>query len=106
MAATAYRMKAGDAIHAGFADTMVNSEDVAELKIADAIDRLRQSIEHQHESAEVAQIRSQQRTFLKANQKFPDMKALADYVHSKGRIQEAVARKPPDGHAGCCHGTD
>jgi len=48
------------------------TEDVAELKIADAIDRLRQSIEHQHESAEVAQIRSQQRTFLKANQKFPD----------------------------------
>jgi len=46
--------------------------DVAELKVADAIDKLRQSIEHQHESAEVSQIRSQQRTFLKANQKFPD----------------------------------
>jgi len=43
---------------------------------------------------------------ITANQKFPDMKALADYVHSKGRIQEAVARKPPDGHACCCHGTD
>ena len=48
------------------------TEDVAELKVADAIDKLRQSIEHQHESAEVSQIRSQQRTFLKANQKFPD----------------------------------
>ena len=48
------------------------TEDVAELKVADAIDKLRQSIERQHESAEVAQIRSQQRTFLKANQKFPD----------------------------------
>ena len=48
------------------------TEDVAELKVADAIDKLRQLIEHQHESAEVSQIRSQQRTFLKANQKFPD----------------------------------
>lgn len=48
------------------------TEDVAELKVADAIDKLRQSIEHQHESPEVSQIRSQQRTFLKANQKFPD----------------------------------
>ena len=48
------------------------TEDVAELKVADAIDKLRQSIERQHESAEVSQIRSQQRTFLKANQKFPD----------------------------------
>jgi hypothetical protein len=48
------------------------TDDVAELKVADAIDKLRQSIEHQHESAEIAQIRSQQRTFLKANQKFPD----------------------------------
>jgi hypothetical protein len=35
------------------------TDDVAELKVADAIDKLRQSIEHQHESAEVAQIRSQ-----------------------------------------------
>jgi len=48
------------------------TEDVAELKVADAIDKLRQLIEHQHESAEVSQIRSQQRIFLKANQKFPD----------------------------------
>ena len=31
MASTAYRMDAADAIHAGFADTMVNSEVVAEL---------------------------------------------------------------------------
>src|SRR5437016_1624261 len=48
------------------------ADDVAELKVADAIDRLRQSIEHQHESPEVTQIRAQQRTFLKSNQKFPD----------------------------------
>jgi hypothetical protein len=48
------------------------ADDAGELKVADAIDKLRQSIEHQHESAEVSQIRSQQRTFLKANQKFPD----------------------------------
>ena len=44
----------------------------AESKIADAIDKLRDALEHQLESAEVAQIRAQQRTFLKANQKFPD----------------------------------
>ena len=47
-------------------------DDAAEMKIADAIDRLRQSLEHEHESADVSQIRAQQRTFLKANQKFPD----------------------------------
>ena len=44
----------------------------AEMKVADAIDKLRESIEHQHESPELSQIRAQQRTFLKANQKFPD----------------------------------
>jgi len=44
----------------------------AESKIADAIDKLRDALEHQLESAEVGQIRAQQRTFLKANQKFPD----------------------------------
>lgn len=48
------------------------ADDAAELKVADAIDKLRQSIERQDDSAEVAQIRAQQRTFLKANQKFPD----------------------------------
>ena len=46
--------------------------DVAEQKVADAIDKLRDAIDRRHESAEVAQIRAQQRTFLKANQKFPD----------------------------------
>ena len=44
----------------------------AESRVAEAIDRLRDSIERQHQSPEVAQIRAQQRTFLKANQKFPD----------------------------------
>jgi hypothetical protein len=48
------------------------ADGTTEAKVADAIDKLRDSIEHQHESAEVAQIRAQQRTFLKANQKFPD----------------------------------
>jgi len=48
------------------------SDATAEMRVADAIDKLRESIEHQHESAEVSQIRAQQRTFLKANQKFPD----------------------------------
>jgi hypothetical protein len=44
----------------------------ADLKIAYAIDELRESIQHQHESPDISQIRAQQRTFLKANQKFPD----------------------------------
>ena len=48
------------------------TDDAAEAKVADAIDRLRQSLEHEHESGDVALIRAQQRTFLKANQKFPD----------------------------------
>ena len=49
-----------------------SSDEVAEMKIAEAIDKLRQALERQHESPEVAQIRAQQHTFLKANQKFPD----------------------------------
>jgi hypothetical protein len=48
------------------------ADDAGEMKIADAIDKLRQLFERQHESPEVSQIRAQQRTFLKANQKFPD----------------------------------
>lgn len=48
------------------------SDAIADVKIADAIDKLRESIERQHESPEIFQIRAQQRTFLKANQKFPD----------------------------------
>jgi hypothetical protein len=55
------------------AQTRRDSGDAAaDSKVADAIDKLRDSIEHQHESSEIAQIRAQQRTFLKANQKFPD----------------------------------
>ena len=48
------------------------SADLAQLKVADAIDQLRQSIERRNDSADVAHIRAQQRTFLRANQKFPD----------------------------------
>ena len=48
------------------------ADDAPELKVAEAIDRLRESIARENDSAEVAQIRAQQRTFLKANQKFPD----------------------------------
>ena len=48
------------------------SDTAADIKIAEAVDRLRESIERQHESPEVFQIRAQMRTFLKANQKFPD----------------------------------
>jgi hypothetical protein len=39
---------------------------------AKAVDALRMMLEHRHESQEIQRIRSQQRTFLKANQKFPD----------------------------------
>ena len=49
-----------------------SGEATADNKAADAIDKLRDALEHAHESADVAQIRAQQRTFLKANQKFPD----------------------------------
>ena len=48
------------------------ADDTPELKVAEAIDKLRESIASANDSAEVAQIRAQQRTFLKANQKFPD----------------------------------
>ena len=48
------------------------ADDAPELKVAEAIDKLRESIAREIDSAEVAQIRAQQRTFLKANQKFPD----------------------------------
>ena len=55
------------------AQTRRDSGDVtADSKMADAIDRLRDAFEHAHESADVGQIRAQQRVFLKANQKFPD----------------------------------
>jgi len=49
-----------------------SSDAAVESRIADAIDKLRDALEPHIESAEVAQIRVQQRTFLKANQKFPD----------------------------------
>ncbi len=49
-----------------------SSDAAVESRIADAIDKLRDALAHQDESADVAQIRVQQRTFLKANQKFPD----------------------------------
>ena len=48
------------------------ADDAADTKTAEAVDRLRQSLEHEHESGDVTQIRAQQRTFLRANQKFPD----------------------------------
>ena len=44
----------------------------ADTATGKAIDALRDMLEHQHESLDIMQIRSQQRTFLKANQKFPD----------------------------------
>src|ERR1041385_1176753 len=48
------------------------TDTAAELKIAEAIDKLRVSIERHDEVPDVSLIRAQQRTFLKANQKFPE----------------------------------
>ena len=48
------------------------TDTAAELKIAEAIDKLRVSIDRHEEAPDVSLIRAQQRTFLKANQKFPD----------------------------------
>src|SRR5689334_9243849 len=47
-------------------------DDAATLKVAQAIDSLRQALEHEHESSDVDRIRTQQHAFLKTNQKFPD----------------------------------
>jgi len=44
-----------------------------DLRTAAAVDQLRQSVERQFQvSPELARIREQQRTFLRANHKFPD----------------------------------
>ena len=73
---------------------------------AKAVDALRVMFEHQHESQEIMQIRSQQRTFLKANQKFPDFidvgievwERLHDW-HIKNRQPLTIVRTS-DGHYG------
>jgi hypothetical protein len=73
---------------------------------AKAIDALRVMLEHRHESQEIMRIRSQQRTFLKANQKFPDFidigidvwERLHDW-HIKNRQPLTVVRTN-DGHYG------
>ena len=64
--AAAFGGPAGEEARPDPADT------IGEMKIAEAIDKLRQTIEHQHESPEVLKIRAQQLVFFKANQKFPD----------------------------------
>lgn len=73
---------------------------------AKAVDALRVMLEHQHESQEIMRIRSQQRTFLKANQKFPDFidvgievwERLHDW-HIKNRQPLTIVRTN-DGHYG------
>ena len=49
--------------------TVPTDDDAATAK---ALDALRVMLEHRHESQDIMQIRSQQRTFLRANQQFPD----------------------------------
>jgi hypothetical protein len=77
-----------------------------DAQTAKALDALRVMLEHRHESQDVMRIRSQQRTFLKANQKFPDFidigievwERLHDW-HIKNRQPLTVVRTN-DGHYG------
>ena len=61
----------GDAAE-GAQTTQRNSGSDADAATATAVDALRALFEHRHESPEIAQIRAQQRMFLKSEQKFPD----------------------------------
>src|SRR5205814_7905287 len=56
----------------GAQTTQRSSTADSDSQTAKAVDTLRAMFEHQHESDEIMRIRAQQRTFLKANQKFPD----------------------------------
>jgi len=77
-----------------------------DAKTAKALDALRVMLEQRHESQDIMQIRSQQRTFLKANQKFPDFidvgidvwERLHDW-HIKTR-QPLTVLRTNDGHYG------
>jgi hypothetical protein len=62
----------GDAAAQGAQTTQRTVQTDDDAMTAKAVDALRVMIEHRHESQDIRQIRSQQRTFLKANQKFPD----------------------------------
>ncbi len=61
----------GDAAE-GAQTTQRNSGADADAATATAVDALRALFEHRHESPEIAQIRAQQRMFLKSEQKFPN----------------------------------
>jgi hypothetical protein len=61
----------GDAAQGAQTQRSASASDVDSVT-GKAVDALRVLLEHQHESPDIIQIRSQQRTFLKANQKFPD----------------------------------
>ena len=73
---------------------------------AKAVDALRAMLEHRHESPEITQIRAQQRTFLKTEQKFPDFidvgidvwERLHDW-HVENRQPLTIVRTS-DGHYG------
>jgi len=86
------------------------ADDVAEMKVAEAIDKLRQTIERRDDSADVAQIRSQQRTFLKAYQKFPEIIDVGIDVWERMHDWHVRTRQPltiirtNDGHYGMMFG--
>ena len=77
-----------------------------DAETAKAVETLRVMLEHRHESQDIMQIRSQQRTFLKTNQKFPDFidvgidvwERLHDW-HIKNR-QPLTVLRTNDGHYG------
>ncbi len=86
------------------------ADDAPELKVAEAIDKLRESIARESDSAEVAQIRAQQRTFLKASQKFPDYMDVGIDVWERMYDWHIRTRQPlnivrtADGHYGMVFG--
>ena len=96
----------GDAAAQGAQTTQRTVPTDDDANTAKALDALRVMLEHRHESQDIRQIRSQQRTFLKANQKFPDFidigidvwERLHDW-HVKNR-QPLTVLRTNDGHYG------
>ena len=89
----------GDAPAQGAQTTQRTVPTDDDANTAKALDALRVMLEHRHESQDIRQIRSQQRTFLKANQKFPDFIDVAIDVwerlhdwHIKNRQPLTVVR--------------
>ena len=103
LAAGLSSLLAEDSLAAGSPAAGAADEDAATAR---AIDALRSMLERQHLGAELGQIRAQQRTFLKANQKFPDFidvgidvwERMHDW-HVRNRQPLTIVRTT-DGHYG------